>query len=217
MRSDVRDTIRRIYYQLVGRCARGRLAAGKKHGEGLLHGMVDPQPFPAWLPRRRHRLSGEASSRGRVSAGRSTATAISIATSLSCRSSPAQKIEQPALFMAGDRDVGIRMFGRDVEPRMREHFADLRGFHMIEGAGHWNQQEKPEETNRAADGLAEGPSALNLRYCAVASFASAIMALGAGAATLTISVTGSRIRLDAITAMYSPTSSVSTCSPFNAS
>jgi pimeloyl-ACP methyl ester carboxylesterase len=59
-----------------------------------------------------------------------------------------KKIEQPALFMAGDRDVGIRMFGRDVESRMRDHFADLRGFHIIEGAGHWNQQEKPAETTR---------------------------------------------------------------------
>jgi pimeloyl-ACP methyl ester carboxylesterase len=50
--------------------------------------------------------------------------------------------------MAGDRDVGIRMFGRDVETRMRENFEDLRGFHMIPGAGHWNQQENPQETNR---------------------------------------------------------------------
>jgi pimeloyl-ACP methyl ester carboxylesterase len=50
--------------------------------------------------------------------------------------------------MAGDRDMGIRMFGRDIEPRMRAHFDDLRGFHMIPGAGHWNQQEKPAETNR---------------------------------------------------------------------
>jgi pimeloyl-ACP methyl ester carboxylesterase len=40
------------------------------------------------------------------------------------------------------------MFGRDIEPRMRAHFDDLRGFHMIPGAGHWNQQEKPAETNR---------------------------------------------------------------------
>ena len=50
--------------------------------------------------------------------------------------------------IAGSADVGIRMFGRDVEARMRNHFDDLRGFHMIDSAGHWNQQEKPAETNK---------------------------------------------------------------------
>jgi pimeloyl-ACP methyl ester carboxylesterase len=31
---------------------------------------------------------------------------------------------------------------------VRNHFDDLRGFHMIDSAGHWNQQEKPAETNK---------------------------------------------------------------------
>jgi pimeloyl-ACP methyl ester carboxylesterase len=59
-----------------------------------------------------------------------------------------RKIEQPALFMAGARDMGIMMFGANVEERMRAAFTDLRGFHIIPNAGHWNQQEQPEATNK---------------------------------------------------------------------
>jgi pimeloyl-ACP methyl ester carboxylesterase len=50
--------------------------------------------------------------------------------------------------MAGDRDIGITMFGQGVEERMRAAVPGLRGFHIIPGAGHWNQQEQPEATNR---------------------------------------------------------------------
>ena len=59
-----------------------------------------------------------------------------------------KKISQPALFMAGESDGGPRMFGPGVEARMRAAFDDLRGFHSVPGAGHWNQEENPAETNR---------------------------------------------------------------------
>ena len=59
-----------------------------------------------------------------------------------------RKIEQPALFISGAQDMTLRMFGRDVEPRMREVVTDLRGYHLIDRCGHWTQQEKPAEVNR---------------------------------------------------------------------
>jgi pimeloyl-ACP methyl ester carboxylesterase len=59
-----------------------------------------------------------------------------------------QKIAQPALFMAGEADGGVRMFGPGVKERMAAAFDDLRGVHTIPDAGHWNQEENPAETNR---------------------------------------------------------------------
>ena len=56
-----------------------------------------------------------------------------------------RKVEQPALFITGEKDMATRMFGKDVEPRMREAVTDLRGYHVIPSCGHWTQQEKPAE------------------------------------------------------------------------
>jgi len=145
--ADVRDTIRRIYFSWSGDAPEGGWPFGKKHGEPFLLGMDDPEKFPAWLNDadidylvKEFEGSGF---RGPLNRYRNFHRDYAVASRYA-----GKKIEQPALFIAGNKDVGIRMFGRDVEPRMREHFADLRGFHMIEGAGHWNQQEKPAETNR---------------------------------------------------------------------
>lgn len=61
---------------------------------------------------------------------------------------PSQIIQQPALFIGGQRDPSLIMFPGDIHPRLEPHFSDLRGAYMIEGCGHWVQQERPKETNR---------------------------------------------------------------------
>ena len=58
-----------------------------------------------------------------------------------------KKIEQPALFMAGDRDVVP--FNDDAETAMRALVTDLRGAHVLPKVGHWTQQEAPAEVNEA--------------------------------------------------------------------
>ncbi|MCJ1248077.1 hypothetical protein MMC30_005292 [Trapelia coarctata] len=54
-----------------------------------------------------------------------------------------QKIEVPCLFISGTRDWGIYQEPGVVE-KMAEVCIDFRGVKMIEGAGHWVQQEQPE-------------------------------------------------------------------------
>lgn len=56
-------------------------------------------------------------------------------------------IEQPALFISGDRDL-IR--GQpDWEKNMRAKVPNLRQCVLLPGIGHWTQQEAPEAVNRA--------------------------------------------------------------------
>jgi pimeloyl-ACP methyl ester carboxylesterase len=60
------------------------------------------------------------------------------------------KVEQPALFIAGERDPVLRFVrGVDVTALMDSWYNDLRGKKIIAGAGHWIQQERPKEVNEA--------------------------------------------------------------------
>ena len=54
-------------------------------------------------------------------------------------------VTQPALFIAGDRDP-VRRFA--PAQLMDGWVDDLRGSHVLEGCGHWTQQERPDEVNR---------------------------------------------------------------------
>ena len=54
-------------------------------------------------------------------------------------------IDVPAIFVAGAQDWGIHQVPRAME-RMQHHaFTRMAGCHLIPGAGHWVQQERPEE------------------------------------------------------------------------
>jgi len=57
-------------------------------------------------------------------------------------------IPVPALFLAGAKDTVVEMGGQRSLDRMAEHVPDLRGVHLVQGAGHWVQQEAPNEVNR---------------------------------------------------------------------
>jgi pimeloyl-ACP methyl ester carboxylesterase len=56
------------------------------------------------------------------------------------------KIEQPALFVAGEKDVCITMY-REAYDAMEQTVPGLIGKHLLQGAGHWVQQERPDEVN----------------------------------------------------------------------
>lgn len=54
----------------------------------------------------------------------------------------------PCAFIGGDRDMVIAHRMEYVES-MATSLPDYRGHRMVEGAGHWTQQERPEEFNAA--------------------------------------------------------------------
>ena len=60
------------------------------------------------------------------------------------------RVSQPSCFIAGSKDV-VRSFvpGKDGYENVDELCDDMRLSSIIEGAGHWVQQERPEEVNSA--------------------------------------------------------------------
>ncbi|MFI6516086.1 alpha/beta fold hydrolase [Spirillospora sp. NPDC050679] len=57
-------------------------------------------------------------------------------------------VTPPALFIAGDRDT-VAVGARGAVDRLKDFVPDLRGTLWLPGCGHWTQQERPAEVNRA--------------------------------------------------------------------
>ncbi len=56
------------------------------------------------------------------------------------------KIEQPSMFIAGTKDPVIAFTSADS---MKPLVPNMKRTVMLEGAGHWTQQERPDEVNKA--------------------------------------------------------------------
>lgn len=141
---DIRSGLRKMYFGASGDGV-GWTTREKKHGEPLLEGMPDPDPFPDWLSDAdidyyvsEFKKSGF---RGPLNRYRNFERDWEYMNTIEDRI-----IRQPSLFIAGERDLVLKMFGGDPIARMRENTADLRGVHLIANVGHWVQQEAPGET-----------------------------------------------------------------------
>ena len=55
-------------------------------------------------------------------------------------------IDVPSLFLAGAADWGIHQTPGALERMRHAACTRMRDCHLIEGAGHWVQQEQPEAT-----------------------------------------------------------------------
>jgi pimeloyl-ACP methyl ester carboxylesterase len=65
------------------------------------------------------------------------------------------RVTQPALFIAGERDLTLALNPHAVEA-LRRRCDDLRDVIVLPGAGHWTQQERPAEVNAALLAFLDG-------------------------------------------------------------
>jgi pimeloyl-ACP methyl ester carboxylesterase len=79
-----------------------------------------------------------------VFAAGSTGIATLIETGRIPLTSPDAVVQQPSLFVTGSRDPARNPA---AIAKLGETLADLRVFTVLEGCGHWTQQERPEQVN----------------------------------------------------------------------
>jgi pimeloyl-ACP methyl ester carboxylesterase len=55
-------------------------------------------------------------------------------------------IDQPSIFIAGASDWGVHQNPGTLERMQQSACTQMRGVHLVDGAGHWVQQEQPRAT-----------------------------------------------------------------------
>jgi len=106
---------------------------------------VDPNPSASWLTEEELAVFVESLSRSGFSGGLNYYRNIDRNWELT-EHLAGRRIAQPALFVTGGDDI-VRRFMPGTG--MERWFDDLRGVVVLEGAGHWIQQERPDEVNAA--------------------------------------------------------------------
>ncbi|TMM49114.1 alpha/beta hydrolase [Qipengyuania marisflavi] len=144
--ADPRNFVHRMMYSISGDVPPGDYW-NKPHGARFLDKLPDPLPVP-WLTtadldyyESEFRASGF---RGPLNRYRNHQRDFAWLQQFA-----EARIEQPALFIGGKRDVASFLFGATADPvGLTRSFAPLVEGHLLEGCGHWTQQEKPVEVNR---------------------------------------------------------------------
>ncbi|MEK6211381.1 MAG: alpha/beta hydrolase [Pseudomonadota bacterium] len=147
--ADIRTALRKIYYSGSGGAPRGMFRTDKPADARMLDDLPDPPVLPAWLTEEdldyyvsQFEKSGF---RGPLNRYRNQERDWERLTALT-----GARITRPACFIAGSRDGVLRFVpGVDLVEYMKRWVDDLRICRLIDGAGHWIQQERPAEVNAA--------------------------------------------------------------------
>lgn len=152
---DVDATLRAIYFAASGD-AGPRTDPNTPNPFGMVvngHGLLDPLPVPKTLPTwltesdlatfvQCYQASGF---RGGLNYYRNLDRNWALQGALD-----GKQVDVPALYLVGERDTGLAIPGMDqIIKAMPNLVPQLRATQIIPGAGHWLQQEAPQEVNQA--------------------------------------------------------------------
>tara|TARA_R110002167_G_scaffold60368_16_gene170608 strand:- start:914 stop:1882 length:969 start_codon:yes stop_codon:yes gene_type:complete len=147
LEADVRTALRKIYFMASGDAREQGLLIEKPADARLLDGLPDPDPLPAWLSEEEldyYTAQFEAGGfRGPLNRYRNSERDWETLPQLA-----EAKVTQPAAFIAGALDPVLSFIpGLDLVGLMQNTVADLRQVEIIDGVGHWVQQEAPDRVN----------------------------------------------------------------------
>ncbi|WP_448586371.1 alpha/beta fold hydrolase [Thermaurantiacus sp.] len=148
--------LHKIYFGLSAEGTDINLLMNKPPDGRMLDGLAAPARLPEWMPEADMAVFVRAFREGgwRGPINRYRAQDLDFAEREPLRG---RRIAQPACFVAGANDV-VRHFvpGVDLYADPGAHCDDFRGSTLIEGVGHWVQQEAPAATNAALEAFVKG-------------------------------------------------------------
>jgi pimeloyl-ACP methyl ester carboxylesterase len=148
LEADPEATLRRASFSMSGDGPDRIIAGVLGPGRGFLDATVDPPVLPAWLDAADIAAVAadfrETGFRGPLNWYRNfRRNADLLAPWRGC------PIHQPSLFIAGARDDVLKFPGAKARiDGLSRVLPGLRGTHILDGAGHWVQRERPETVNR---------------------------------------------------------------------
>lgn len=149
LEADVRLSLRKLYYSASGDAPSLEGWVDRPPDSRLLTPLIDPEPFPPWMTDTDLDYFVEnfeaGGFRGPLNRYRNQQRDFDMLPDMGVR-----PVAQPSCFIAGSKDL-VRRFvpGRDVYASVDDHCPDMRVIEIIEGPGHWVQQEAPEAVNAA--------------------------------------------------------------------
>ena len=152
--ADLRAALKRIYFSISGDAPVNALLADAPRDAAMLSVLPEPPEGPlSFLPDADlDRIVATFERTGMTGAfNRYRAIPFDVETSEELTGAT---VDQPSCFIAGTRDpVRAMLPGADLYADPGSSCTDFRGSTLIEGAGHWVQQEAPVAVNAALDGF----------------------------------------------------------------
>jgi pimeloyl-ACP methyl ester carboxylesterase len=145
LEKDVRRSMKLVLYTASGDAPPGMTGfAGKSKDSGLLDGITEPEKLPPWLTEEdldyfTKEFEGSGF-RGPINRYRNMDRDWEEIPELATL-----KINQPALFLAGEKD-GVIAMQPNFPETMKQWVPNVQ-VKLYPGAGHWTQQERPKEVN----------------------------------------------------------------------
>jgi pimeloyl-ACP methyl ester carboxylesterase len=154
---DPRETIVKLLFAASGDVPRRGTGQGDvgmvPRSGGFLTGMPSPAVLPAWLTKADVDFYAGEFARTGFRGGLNWYRNIDRNWELLAPFAGA-KVNVPALYIAGDRDLVVAFPGMDrLIPNLKNYVPHLRNTIMLPGCGHWTQQERAAEVSAAMIGF----------------------------------------------------------------
>ena len=144
--ADPATALRKMFSAYDGATPPGRQSTGfLPEGVGLTDSIPDDAPLPPWMSEAHLAEYAAAFAAGGFRAPLDWYRCLDFNWAQTAWLQDA-RVRVPAAFMVGERDP-VRHYAGPHEAAMKDWIPDLRAQRVLPGAGHWIQQERPDEVN----------------------------------------------------------------------